>query len=74
VNQWRYLRTLHLDNFARLGERYRVASVQKQFHIFASELFGNGATDPAAGACDQISFHLPRPNYRSPAKRSNHGE
>jgi hypothetical protein len=32
--------------------------VQKQFHIFASELFCNGAADPAAGACDEISFHF----------------
>ena len=58
VNQWRHLRTLRLDNFARLRERHCVASVQKQFHIFARKLFCNGATDPAAGACDEISFHL----------------
>ena len=60
VNQWHHLRTLRLDNFARLRERHCVASVQQQFHIFASEFFRNGAADPAAGACDEISFHLPR--------------
>jgi hypothetical protein len=40
-----------------LRERHGVASVQKQFHIFASKLFRYGATDPAAGTCDEISFH-----------------
>src|SRR5205814_10246685 len=68
VNQWRHLRTLRLDNFARLCQRHRVASVQKQFHIFSSELFGNGATDRAAGACDEISFHaLPSMSNAQPA-------
>ena len=67
VNQGRHLRALRLDNFARLRERHRVASVQKQFHIFASELSRNGAADPAAGACDQISFHALVRNVERPA-------
>ncbi len=66
VNQRRHLRALRLDNFSRLRERHRIASVQQQFHVFASELFRNGAADPAAGACDEIPFHAPVRNVERP--------
>jgi hypothetical protein len=41
-----------------LRKRHCVAAVQQQFHVFASEFFRNSAADPAAGACDEIAFHL----------------